>query len=119
MGKSRRDKCRHVRWNWERSPDTNEGVRYHFVVVDDKNRDGTLRKILEQMQSFESLQKIREVTGKVSGTRLRYLFCSYDCNVAPREIDLVITGKKIVRDWNLRERLRGNIEDYVADLYGL
>ena len=27
---------RHIRWNWEESPDREEIVRYHFVVVDDK-----------------------------------------------------------------------------------
>ena len=40
-------KDRHIRWNWEKSPDNPDAVRYHFIVVDNKNKEGIMGKILE------------------------------------------------------------------------
>jgi hypothetical protein len=111
-------RSRHIRWNWEQSQDNRELIRYHIVVVDDKNRGGVMNKFLDQIQKVSSgLEKIREYGGKVADSNLRYLFGSYDTVVAPKEIDWTKISKSIKKDGDLRERVRGNIEDYVANLY--
>src|SRR3989344_8550098 len=110
------NKERHVRWNWEISPESGL-VRYHIVVVDDKGRDTTIERLLEQIQKYGFVESIRRVDGKVAGTDYRYLFVSYDTPIAPREIDFTETRKPVKRDANLRERMKGSIEDYVARIY--
>jgi hypothetical protein len=107
---------RHVRWNWERSPDNENNVRYHFVIVDDRGREGIMRKILGQLQLYDSLVSIRSVEGSL-GRGLRYLYESYDTTIAPRMIAWSKVGKLIKRDPDLRERTIGNVEDYVARTY--
>lgn len=109
---------RHIRWNWENSPDSEDMVRYHFVIVDDKFREGTMENILMQIQNFGSLEIVRSEEGKVEGTKFRYLFHSYDSNVAPRILDWSkVKNCFVKRDSQLRERRRGFIEDYVFGLY--
>lgn len=108
---------RHVRWNWEPSPDLYDGVRYHFIVVDDKNRGVTLNKITEQIKRLGMLISIRQVEEKVRNSNMRYLFESYDSDIAPREINFSRLKKKIKRDYNLAERKIGSIEDYAARIY--
>jgi len=113
---------RHIRWNWEKSLDMRncdgvDGVRYHFVVVDDRDRSGILNEILEPLGNVGEVSEIRRVEGGVGGSRFRYLFCSYDSLVGPDILELHKIGKVVRRDRELRERLRGNIEDYVARVY--
>ena len=108
---------RHVRWNWEQSPEDGNLVRYHFVIIDDRDREGVMRKITEQLLQVNPIEPIRSVEGKVQGTKYRYLFNSYDTVVAPRMIAWSKVGKPIKRDKDLRERKVGNIEDYVAEVY--
>ena len=47
-------KNRQILWNWEKSPDEDYDkdsmVRYHLVVIDDKDRDGILNLFLGQLQ---------------------------------------------------------------------
>jgi len=107
---------RHVRWNWERSPDNEDNVRYHFVIVDDRDREGVMRRILGQLQLYDSLVPIRSVEGSLGGG-LRYLYESYDTTIAPRMIAWSKLGKPVKRDPDLRERMKGNVEDYVAKTY--
>ena len=38
-------RSRHMRWHWERSPDNQELVRYHMVVVGDKKREQPIDEI--------------------------------------------------------------------------
>ena len=108
---------RHIRWNWERSPDDDDMVRYHIVVVDDKDRPGIVRRILEQLQECSSVIPVRTTEGKVKGTEFRYLFESYDAPVAPKMISWEQVSKRIIKDSDLRERTKGNIENYVAGIY--
>lgn len=108
---------RHIRWNWEPSPDLVNGIRYHFIVVDDKNRGATLNKITEQINKIGILIPIRQVEEKVRNSDMFYLFRSYDSNIAPREINFSRIRKKLKRDYNLAERKRGNIENYISDIY--
>jgi len=119
---------RHVRCNWEKSPDDSSTpvdidglglMRYHFVVVDDRDREGVLLRILDQMQQFGDLIPVRNVEGKVAGTRFRYLFRSYDSTIAPRELNLNLFRKPVIKDSELRERKKSSeaIEDYVANIY--
>ena len=117
---------RHVRLNWESAPSdvtipsdiNNLGlVRYHFVVVDDRDRPGVLARVLNQMQQFGAVIQIRSVEGKVEKSKSRYLFESYDCTVAPRELDLTAFKKPVKKDSELRERKVGTIEDYVRRVY--
>ncbi|MBI2499166.1 hypothetical protein HYV88_02900 [Candidatus Woesearchaeota archaeon] len=107
---------RHVRWNWEISPEYGL-VRYHIVVIDDKSRETTIERLLEQMQKYGFVERIRRSEGKVIGTDYRYLFESYDTPIAPREIDFSKTRKPVKQDQALRERKKGNIEDYVSRIY--
>lgn len=113
---------RHIRWNWERSPDDFELVRYHFIVVDDKNRNGKVILILESLQKQidpnYSFSRIRSVEGKVAGTEFRYLFESYDTLYSPGLLNLSKLFKNTIKDKELYERKNGNIEDYVSNLYG-
>jgi len=109
---------RHIRWNWEKSPEIPDSVRYHFVVVNDKGRGRTLNLILEQLQKVESgLENVRIIEGNVVNSKFKYLFASYDSVVAPKMIDWTKLNKQVRKDADLFERSRGSIENYVADLY--
>jgi hypothetical protein len=116
-------KERHVRWNWEKSPDNLDFARYHFVVVDDKDRKGKIRKIIDsissEISSSYSFIPIRSVEGKVGGTEFRYLFETYDTYYSPNLLNMNVLFKKNVRDKDLYERTKKNtsIENYIADLY--
>lgn len=109
---------RHIRWNWEISPDEYQQGRYHIVVVDDKGRERILLGIYEQIQKISFVQEVRRVDGKVKNSRLRYLFVSFDSSIAPREIDWSKTGKIVRKNDDLYERVRGDLGDYVAEYYG-
>jgi len=115
------NQTRHIRWNWEQSPesgpDQNPFVRYHFVVVDDRNRKGIMDKSLAPLSKYGELIPLRTVEGKVSGTRLRYLLKSFDCPIKPEMLKLHELGKVVIMDPDLRERKVGNIEDYLARVY--
>ncbi|MEK6842379.1 MAG: hypothetical protein AABX84_01065 [Nanoarchaeota archaeon] len=110
-------KSRHIRWNWRRSLENFESVRYYIIVVDDKNREGVLDSVIEQIQKISSIMDVVDIEGNVKGSGLRYLFRRFETPVAPREIDWTKTGKVVIRDRNLYERKRGSLEDYVASLY--
>ncbi|MDO8622720.1 MAG: hypothetical protein Q7R52_00580 [archaeon] len=106
---------RHIRWNWETAEEGK--VRYHFVVVDDKNRNVLIDRILEQMREFGFVESVRRCEGKVKDSKLRYLFDSYDSDVSPTNINLSRLRKPVKRDFDLKERQRGSIEDYVFNTY--
>lgn len=114
-------KDRHVRWNWERHPEYLDLVRYHFVIVDDKYRELKIEKIKDKFNSKSiinySFDTYREVEGKVENTYYRYLFVSLDTKAPDYFLDFNGISNNVKKDDNLRERKRGNIEDYVADLY--
>lgn len=116
MPENRRMK-RHIAWNWEQSPDNPELVRCHFVVVDDKDREGIMARVIEQLTNAGSIEQIRSGEGKVEGTKFRYLFRTYDSYGVPTKTYWHKIGKSVRRDLELRERKRGNIEDYVAEKY--
>lgn len=119
-------KDRHVRWNWEESPDrdsenrpnTNFYVRYHFIVIDDRNREGIMNRLLEGLTQYGEVIQVRSVEGKAKEPGLRYLFRTYDSSIKPDMIDWKNVKKPIRKDSDLRERKRGSVEDYVARVYG-
>jgi len=115
MGRKISKTERHIRWNWETIGE-NE-VRYHFIVVDNKNRDVLMNKIIEQIREFGFIEHIRKCEGKVRNSRFRYLFNSYDSNVSPTHLDLTKLKKPLKKDYDLKERKKGNIEDYVYSIY--
>ena len=119
MIKSFRKDRRHIRWNCERSPEGDDRMRYHFVFVDDRDRELMRDRVLEQLRSCGFIEKVRESQeGKVVGTKFRYLFESYDSNIAPGRINWQqVRDTPIKRDGKLVERKRGSVEDYVYDLY--
>lgn len=84
-------KDRHVRWNWEQSPemdaDCRHYVRYHFIVVDDRDREGIMGRVTRILSRYGELIEKRSVQGMVRGTGLRYLFKSYDSVIKPEMID--------------------------------
>jgi len=112
---------RHLRWNYEESPDSSVGddpmLRYHFVVVNDKNREGIMNSLAEQLSFTGPIVSIRKKEGKVRWSKFRYLFRSYDSTTAPRELDFRKVVKSFKRDYDLKEKLKGNIEYYVERIY--
>jgi hypothetical protein len=113
---------RHIRWNWEQSPerdaDNNPYVRYHFVVVDDRNRAGILNEAVTPLSSYGELIPLRSLEGKAEGTRYRYLLSTFDSRIKPDFLKLHELGKVVIMDPDLRERIRGTIENYVSRIYG-
>ncbi|MBT4165746.1 hypothetical protein HOE04_01770 [archaeon] len=113
---------RHVRWNWEKSPETedmsdNPKLKYHIIAVDDRCRRGIIDRILEPLGEFGPLTQTRTQKGTVQGTKFRYLFETYETQIKPSMLELEKLGKLIIRDKKLYERERGYIEDYVARMY--
>ena len=108
---------RHIRWNWEQSPDNPEMARYHFVIVDDRNRQTLMNKLIEWLSVTGACENIRSTEWKVRGDKCRYLFESYDSRSRPELIQWGNLPKIIIRDRNLKERKVGTIEDYVTNLY--
>ena len=108
---------RHIRWNWEASPDRQDAARSHYVIVDNKRREGTFESIVDQFQQFSAIEIVRTCEGKVEGSPHRYLLNSFDANVSTREIDKTLFKLPTVRDKNLYERHISSIEEYVMKLY--
>lgn len=113
---------RHIRWNWEQSSeqdaDNRNYVRYHFIIIDNKNRETILNKITASLSQYGEIIPVRETEGKVAETKFRYLFKSFDSTIRPDMLNFSFyKNKPIRRDSDLKERKRGNIEDYVANLY--
>ena len=117
------DKERHIRWNIEKSPENmimdSLSNRYHFVIVDDKNREIRARMIAEDLSKISPIISVRNVEGKVKDTRFRYLFVSYDSPASQETLNFSKLKKFLKRDYDLRERIKIglNVEDYVANLY--
>ena len=108
---------RHIRWNWEPSPDNSLLVRYTIIVVDDKKSKETLSKIFQKVQKFYGgLDIKRTAEGKVAGIKLRYLFQSFDTPLAPSFVQWHMMKKLVIQDDDLYERKNRNIEDFVEKL---
>ncbi len=113
-------KSRHLRYNTEKSLDNDGFVRYHIVVVGDKNRETPLNLIYQNIQRINTgIIEIRSVEGKVGDSRFRYLLRSFDTPVALREVNLGRTGLPYLQDRELYERKRDSegIENYVAEYF--
>jgi hypothetical protein len=111
---------RHIRWNFEQSPDNPEKTLLHLVVVDNRFLPAIIERVLSQDAiSFGSTEQVREVEGKVKGCRLKYLFRTYEGNIDPRMIKWDKTGKIAFQDTDLRERISpaSSIEEYVEKIY--
>jgi hypothetical protein len=112
---------RHVRWNWEesqeRDADNHNYVRYHFVVVDDRDREGLMNQLTSRLSMYSEVIEVRSCEGRVAESKLRYLYKTFDCVTKPDMIDWSSLNKPIKKDRDLRERKRGNVEDYVAGVY--
>ncbi|MEK6830367.1 MAG: hypothetical protein AABY15_09705 [Nanoarchaeota archaeon] len=112
---------RHIRWNWEASPDSPETARYHFIVVDDKNRDMKMCSLIEKISGAGVIHcpvtLIRTAHGKVKGSELRYFFQTYDSEI--KIGGFIGINKPVKRDPELKERVKSglSIEQYVADTY--
>lgn len=109
---------RHVRWNWEMSPDNMGNARYHIIVVDDKNRKGKIRRVIQQLQKYSSVENMRSFEGRVRDSKLMYLFESFDSLIRPEMVDWSKVSDCVVQDERLYERIHGRIEDFVAGFYG-
>jgi hypothetical protein len=108
---------RHVRFNWEISPENSKLVRYHFIVADDKNRKGIMNKIIEPLQKYDYIELIRNRIFDIKDSKNKALFNSYDTPIKPEFLELHKIRKQIVRDYNLYERKRGSLDEYVADFF--
>lgn len=115
---------RHVRYNWQTSPESTEDnklVRYHFIIADDRFLESKLDRIILNAQEKSiinfNFNEIRRVKGKFKDTGLDYIFASYDSNCTSKFIDFKGVSENIKRDVNLVERVGLKIEDYVERLY--
>ncbi|MDP2673252.1 MAG: hypothetical protein Q8O84_05560 [Nanoarchaeota archaeon] len=114
---------RHIRWNWQKSPDSEEMIRCHFIVVDDKNRNGKMEKILDGALNKSIIQcmfdEIRSVEGKVEGSKFKYLFKTYDTAYTPAYLNPKTIFPFVIRDKELYERQKDfeGIVKYVAKIY--
>ena len=113
-------KSRHIRWNWERSPDNLEMVRYHVVSVNDRRIEVPFENLYGQLNKYNSgIEIVRQMPqGRVLGTKLHYLFKSFDSLTSPKLIDWGKVGSNVLRDVDLYERKRGSVEDYIERLFG-
>ena len=111
-------KIRSIVYNYERSPDDEMMMRYHFLVIDDKGREEKVKRILSNFGSGCISHPFNEVRapekGKVVDTQFRYLLQSFDTLYPPSDLNFG-TLCNVIRDRELYERKRGTIEDYVAD----
>lgn len=104
---------RQVRWHWHRSPHLENGVRYHFLIVDDKHRSETLDTILSFLQPGGAIEEVRRKDYS-SQNGLRALFASFDSRAQPSLIQWSRIRKKVVQDRELYERQgTAGIETYV------
>ena len=117
-------KERHVRYNWQISPETYEDrklLRYHFVIADDRFLDEKPSEIIENFQNKSiinfSFEEVRRIRGKFKNTELDYLLVSYDTNATPKFLDFKGISNNILKDNNLVERKVLSIEDYVQRTY--
>lgn len=117
-------KERHVRYNWQTSPESTEDnklVRYHFIIADDRFLESKLDRIILNAQEKSiinfNFNEIRKKKSKFKDTGLEYIFASYDSNCTSKFIDFKGVSENIKRDVNLVERSGLKIEDYVERLY--
>jgi len=94
--------------------------RYHFVIVDDRDRKSISNRIVTNLAKVSSVILIREIEGKVKGTKFRYLFVTYDSPASGEVLNLSSLGKPLKKDIDLYERVKKkmSIEDYVMKEYG-
>lgn len=118
-------KNRHVRYNWQISPETygdRKLLRYHFVIADDRFLDEKPSRIIENFQNKSiinfSFEEVRRIKGKFKDTGLDYLLISYDTNATPKFLDFKGISNNIFKDNNLIERKVLSVEDYVQRMYG-
>ncbi len=113
-------KSRHIRWYHHTSPGRLDALRYHFVVVDDRNRRDIFESIAGQLQVLQSIEMIGDyLEGRVLNSKFRYLYGRFDSPIAPRELNLSKIDVPKKWDKKLRERVRRgfSVEDYVVNLY--
>ncbi len=112
---------RHMLYNWETSPNDPEMVRLHIVIVDDKDRDEKLKRMVDLFSNATIIKYpfeiIRKIEGKVLGTKYRYLFVSYDTLYNPNLINFSKVSKNPIKDSSLKEKKKGKIEDYIERIY--
>jgi hypothetical protein len=117
-------KARHVRWNWQSSPESTEDnqlVRYHFLIADDRFLEGKLDRIISNAQEKSiinyNFNEIRNMKGKFKSAGLNYLFKTYDSNCTPNFINFEGVSENIKKDKDLVERTGLKIEDYIERVY--
>lgn len=110
---------RHIRWNWQPSPDDSKIARYYFVIVDEvKGRRNKLNKILQQFQEVSAgIDKIYDVKGKVKDSSFMYLFYVCDSRLAPDVLNLKNISKLVIQDQELYERKELDVKKYVERIY--
>ncbi len=113
----------HVRWNWQPSPDNSEMVRYHLVVVNNKDREQTMDKMTWGLRfsvlDGTAIDLIKTAEGKVLNTNLRWLYHAYDSPLRPKLLRPYGTSLPKRLDPRLVERKRSglSIVDYIERIY--
>jgi hypothetical protein len=113
-------KSRHLEYNSQISSDNNELIRYHIIHVGDKNIEAILNRIAENLCEWGgAVDMVREIKGKVSNSKNRYIFRSYDSNQKPSMLRINEFNLPVKRNRDLYERKSGSegIENYVRDRF--
>lgn len=111
----------HLRWNYEKSPDRDDALRYHFVIVGDRIKRDNLCDILSSNlnSNGEPLEIIRELPVQIKNSRYNAKFVSYDTRASPNLLNLHLLNINSIIDNNLVERIKkgSSIENYVTNIY--
>lgn len=114
---------RHVRGGYEPSGNyemERELVKYHFIIVDDSDYDR--RKMRDTLYGKickinSGLSDIFEVTGKVRGGKMGYLYSTFDSLTDPNILELKDIGVPVRFDRDLKSKKVLNVMDYIMRTY--
>jgi hypothetical protein len=116
---------RHLRWDWEPSPNRSEDrglIRYHFVSIDDRNPKGNIERLLKNMQGKSvinhSFEEIENVIGSLRDSDLKYVYNCYDSECTPDYVSFEGVSNRIKKDENLSGRKFILVKDYLERIYG-
>lgn len=106
-------KSRHIEYNYEISPDNTGKMRYHLVIIDDKNRKAKLSQLIRNLGEWGEVITIREpIERKVTNSKLRLIFQSFDSNQKPEMLRL--SGLKTLYTRN-RELYEGKSSERIIN----
>lgn len=117
---------RHIRWNWEPSPDNydfnHKLLRYNLFIVDDSDFDrrNRLNKIFGQLSRVDSrIVPVNQFEGKIKNSKWTGLLSIYDSIVSSDFLNLKQLGIPIRKDDKMYAREFISIQEYISNLYDI